>query len=148
MQLACIFVTVGGASAHMGPVSSALYGEIETATIRTNVPSKLNNVAGAIVSMIPLGLIQRAALLAACALLCAQVLLAIHQVEHLGHVDESSCEICLAGNALGSSLASSPSAFPFVPAPATLEQASGYRPVPTRPFRVHHARAPPTPVRS
>jgi hypothetical protein len=90
----------------------------------------------------------RTLLLAALALFQAQILLASHEIEHLEHVDDGACEVCLSGNAIGSPLASSPSIPLFPPAPATLEQAPVFWPISLSCFHVHHARAPPAPVRS
>ena len=98
--------------------------------------------------MISRRLIPVASLFAAIALLCAQVLWASHQIEHLGKVDQDNCEVCVTGHAIGSALTSSPSAVPFPPAPASVEQTPGYRPTSKSFYRVHRARAPPTPVRS
>ncbi len=86
------------------------------------------------------------ALLAAFALLSAQVLLASHEIEHLGYVDEEACEICLTGAALGPTLVSSrPMLALCANAPPT--EPFLHRQTAVRSFyRSHLARAPPTPV--
>jgi hypothetical protein len=92
-------------------------------------------------------LIPATALLAVVALLVAQVLLASHEIEHLGHPHEPVCEVCLAGAGLGSPLASSaPRLGPLaatwlirLPLADRADAPSFYRP--------QLARAPPTLVR-
>jgi hypothetical protein len=88
-----------------------------------------------------------AALVAAFALFFAQILLASHESEHLGHGDEESCAVCLAATPIGSPLNSAPSTPTFASGLPLFEWLSAYAAV-TETFRsAHHARAPPTPVR-
>jgi hypothetical protein len=75
----------------------------------------------------------------------AQTLLAAHGVEHLGHVDEDACEVCLVGASLGAGLGAT------APSAALSANALSPQPVATpRPwlrllatFTPHSARAPP-----
>jgi hypothetical protein len=122
--------------------------EIEIATIRAKIGQKPSASLIAIAPMISRRLTPRAAFLAAVALFFAQVLLASHQIEHLGYTDEGACDVCLTGNAIGSLLTSSPSTPAFRPAPSLPMRAADYRSVSESFLRPHHARAPPTPVRS
>lgn len=91
-----------------------------------------------------------ALVLLACVLVLAQVLLAGHQVEHLGHADgDAACAVCLIGGGLGAPLVACP--------PALAPPAQGLGPalatgLPSTPvcnsFRPQAPRAPPVSLRS
>lgn len=85
-------------------------------------------------------------LVVAVALFCAQVLLAGHAAEHIGHIEDASCEICLMGAALGS-LGPVPASSPSVPQGATPQDAQpGTEGFLEGFYRSQRARAPPTPT--
>jgi hypothetical protein len=87
------------------------------------------------------------ALLAACALFLAQLLIAGHETEHIGQVDDGSCEICLVAALLGSPLPQSLStpAVPYGTPPR--ESTLAYDPVRQILYPRQRPRAPPTPIR-
>jgi hypothetical protein len=91
--------------------------------------------------------ISWAALFAGIALGCAQILLASHEIEHLVDFDTDACELCLTASPIGSSLPPTSPTLNVPLAPPPLERISGLLPVSARYFSIHHARAPPTPVR-
>ncbi len=73
----------------------------------------------------------------------AQTLLWLHDVEHLGHVDEEQCEICLAGAPLGAVLNTAVLDFTDCLGPLRLPLFAIARPPLRTIFNAHRARAPP-----
>lgn len=124
----------------------ALFGGGVPGNIRRRSPCQATSPPDAISAMVSRRFKPWTALFAAIVLLCAQVLLASHEVKHLGHADQGSCEVCLVGAPLGSSLASSPLAFPALAASSTVESSSLLQPALRPCRRSPPARGPPAPV--
>jgi hypothetical protein len=83
-------------------------------------------------------------LLLACALVLAQTLLAVHALEHLAHLDEDQCEICLLGTPLGAALGSAMPALASLGTPNVAAIPSPVRRLVLQScYSPHLARAPP-----
>ena len=82
-------------------------------------------------------------LVLACLLALAQTLLLLHEVNHLGHVDEEQCEICLAGAPLGAALRTAVHDFADRVSPHVPQLFAIVRPPLRWSCNAHRARAPP-----
>jgi hypothetical protein len=85
--------------------------------------------------------------LLACVLVLAQTLLALHELEHLGQVEQERCETCTAGASLGAGqVAGALLLVPAARSPVSQPIAIAY-PRLGATFNAHPARAPPMDVR-
>jgi hypothetical protein len=81
--------------------------------------------------------------LLACVMVLAQTALALHDVEHLGHVEQDQCETCVAGASLGAAqVAAGLRPVPCARPPASQSTAIA-RPALRATFNAHPPRAPP-----
>lgn len=82
-------------------------------------------------------------MLLACMLVLAQTLLALHDLEHLGQVEQEHCETCIAGASLGAGqVAGALRLVPAARSPVSQPTAIAY-PRLRAIFNAHPARAPP-----
>jgi hypothetical protein len=86
-------------------------------------------------------------LLLTVALVAGQGLLLVHEAEHIGHVDDGDCIVCLTGASLGAGvIPASLAPLPVVDTACTADIPID-RPLPTDAFEPYLPRAPPTTIR-